>query len=161
MRSLMESVRTRRVRFVRLTSLGVSCAASPACRILSGAAVAAEELQSRDWRTATAVTPSSSRRCRQLGCRAEAGPCQLHTKVRRRSLWLAGAECGSRCRRRTEVRRRQAIVTLPRFFYEFSWNVRCSVCEFALAPALQSSYQQAQALLRSYAGACLAYRVRS
>ena len=65
--------------------LGVSCAAGPARRSRSGAAVAAEELRSHDWRTASAVTPSRWRRCRQLGCRAEAGPHQLHTKVSRRS----------------------------------------------------------------------------
>jgi hypothetical protein len=64
--------------------LGVSCAAGPACRSRSGAAVAAEELQRHDWRPATAVTPSRWRQRRQLGCRAEAGPHQLHTKVRPR-----------------------------------------------------------------------------
>ena len=37
--------------------LGVSCTASSAYRSWSGAAVAAEELRSHDWRTATAVTP--------------------------------------------------------------------------------------------------------
>ena len=63
--------------------LGVSCTAGPACRSRGGAAVAAEELPSHDWRTATAVTPSRWRQRRQLGCRAEAGPCQLHTKVSR------------------------------------------------------------------------------
>ena len=39
-----------------------------------------------DWRTATAVTPSRWQLRRQLGCRAEAGPCQLHTKVSRRLI---------------------------------------------------------------------------
>src|SRR5688500_10206247 len=58
--------------------LGVSCTAGPACRSRSGAAVAAEELRSHDWRTATAVTPSRWRQRRQLCCRTEAGPCQLH-----------------------------------------------------------------------------------
>src|ERR1051325_9682684 len=37
--------------------LGVSRTAGPACPSRSGAAVAAEELRSHDWRTATAVTP--------------------------------------------------------------------------------------------------------
>ena len=35
-----------------------------------------------EWRPATGVTPSRWRKGRQLGCRAEAGPHQLHTKVR-------------------------------------------------------------------------------
>jgi hypothetical protein len=62
--------------------LGVSCAAGPACRSRSGAAVAANDVRRTEWRTATAVTPSRWRCGRQLGCRAEAGPHQLHTKVR-------------------------------------------------------------------------------
>jgi hypothetical protein len=41
---------------------GVSCTAGPACRSPSGAAVAAKELQSHDWRPATAVTPSRWRK---------------------------------------------------------------------------------------------------
>jgi hypothetical protein len=61
--------------------LGVSCTAGSACRSRSGAAVAANDVRSTEWRTATAVTPSSWRRSRQLGCRTEAGPCQLHTKL--------------------------------------------------------------------------------
>ena len=64
--------------------LGVSCEAGPACRSLSGAAVAATDVRRTEWRAATAVTPSRWRRGRQLGCRAEAGPHQLHTKVGRR-----------------------------------------------------------------------------
>jgi hypothetical protein len=56
--------------------LGVSCAAGPACRSRSGAAVAANDVRRTEWRTATAVTPSRWRRSRQLGCRAEAGPHQ-------------------------------------------------------------------------------------
>ncbi len=74
MRSFMESVRPRDCVIRRPNVLGVSCTAGPACRSRSGAAVAAEELRSHDWRTATAVTPSRLRRGRQLGCRAEAGP---------------------------------------------------------------------------------------
>ena len=65
--------------------LGVSCAAGPACRSRSGTAVAANDVRRTEWRTATVVTPSRWRHGRQLGCRAEAGPHQLHTKVRRRS----------------------------------------------------------------------------
>jgi len=38
--------------------LGVSCTAGPACRSRSGAAVAANDVQRTEWRTATAVTPS-------------------------------------------------------------------------------------------------------
>jgi hypothetical protein len=38
--------------------LGVSCAAGPACRNRSGAAVAANDVRSTEWRVATAVTPS-------------------------------------------------------------------------------------------------------
>jgi hypothetical protein len=75
---------TTRISPRRPNVLGVSCTACPACRSRSGAAVAANELPCSEWRTATAVTPSRWRRSRQLGCRAEAGPCQLHTKVRRR-----------------------------------------------------------------------------
>jgi hypothetical protein len=63
--------------------LGVSCAAGPACRSRSGAAVAANDARRTEWRTATAVTPPRLRQGRQLGCRAEAGPHQLHTKVSR------------------------------------------------------------------------------
>ena len=66
--------------------LGVSCTAGPASRSRSGAAVAAHDVRRTEWRTATAVTPSRWRRGRQLGCRAEAGPCQLHTKVRPRKI---------------------------------------------------------------------------
>ena len=69
--------------------LGVSCAAGPACRSQSGTAVAANDVRRTEWRTATAVTPSRWRRRRQLGCRAEAGPHQLHTKVRRPSACVA------------------------------------------------------------------------
>jgi len=64
--------------------LGVSCAAGPACRSRSGAAVAAHDVRRTESRTATAVTPPRWRHGRQLGCRAEARPHQLHTKVRRR-----------------------------------------------------------------------------
>jgi hypothetical protein len=76
--------------------LGVSCTAGSACRSRSGAAVAADELLCSEWRPAAAVTPSRWRRCRQLGCRAEAGPCRLHTKVR--PLGAAGRH-QSRCSR--------------------------------------------------------------
>jgi hypothetical protein len=41
--------------------LGVSCAAGPACRSRSGAAVAANDVRRTEWRAATAVTPSRSR----------------------------------------------------------------------------------------------------
>jgi len=85
LRSFMLCGFSRDFSFSPANVLGVSCAAGPACRSCSGAAVAAEELRSHDWRTATAVTPSRWRYCRQLGCRAEAGPHQLHTKVSRRS----------------------------------------------------------------------------
>ena len=68
----------------RANVLGVSCAAGSACRSRSGAAVAANDVRRTELRTATAVTPSRWRCHRQLGCRAEAGPHQLHTKVRRR-----------------------------------------------------------------------------
>jgi hypothetical protein len=54
--------------------LGVSCTAGHACRSLSGAAVADDELPRSEWRTATAVTPSRGRRGSRLGRRAEAGP---------------------------------------------------------------------------------------
>ena len=64
--------------------LGVSCAAGPARRSRSGAAVAAHDIRRTESRPATAVTPSRWRKGRQLGCRSEAGPQQLHTKVRPR-----------------------------------------------------------------------------
>jgi hypothetical protein len=71
--------------WTRLTNvLGVSCAAGPALLRQSGAAVAANDVRGAEWRTATAVTRSRWRQGRQLGCRAEAGPHQLHTKVRPR-----------------------------------------------------------------------------
>jgi hypothetical protein len=38
--------------------LGVSCTAGPACRSQSGAAVAANDVRSTEWQTATAVKPS-------------------------------------------------------------------------------------------------------
>ena len=66
----------------RSNVLGVSCAAGPARLRQSGAAVAANDVRRTEWRTATAVTPSRWRWSRQLGCRAEAGPHRLHTKVR-------------------------------------------------------------------------------
>ncbi len=69
--------------FVGLTDLTLSCAAGVACRSQSGAAVAGEKLHRNACRPATAVKPSRSRRCRQLGCRAEAGPHQLQREVRR------------------------------------------------------------------------------
>ena len=62
--------------------LGVSCAAGPACRKPERRGGCRRGDAKHDWRTATAVTPSRWRYCRQLGCRAEAGPHQLHTKVR-------------------------------------------------------------------------------
>jgi hypothetical protein len=52
--------------------LGVSCTAGPACQIRSGAAPATNDVRSAESRPATGVTPSRSRRRRQLGCRAEA-----------------------------------------------------------------------------------------
>src|ERR1051325_7428242 len=64
--------------------LGVSCADGPASLQQSGAAVAANDVRGTESRPATAVTPSRWRRGRQLGCRAEAGPHQLHTEVSRR-----------------------------------------------------------------------------
>ena len=45
----------------------------------------------------TAVTPSRWRCSRQLGCRAEAGPCQLHTKVRRRFVCRLSSAKLHRC----------------------------------------------------------------
>jgi hypothetical protein len=69
--------------FVRLTYLTLSCAARPACRSRSGAAVAAHDVRRTESRTATAVTPPRWRGGRQLGCRAEAGPHQLQREVRR------------------------------------------------------------------------------
>ena len=66
------------------TDLTLSCAAGPACRSRSGAAVAAHDVRRTESRTATAVTPWRSRRRRQLGCRAEAGPHQLQREVSRR-----------------------------------------------------------------------------
>ena len=54
--------------------VGVSCTAGPAWLRHSGAAVATNHVRRTVWRPPTAVTPSRSRRSRQLGCRAEAGP---------------------------------------------------------------------------------------
>jgi hypothetical protein len=65
----------------RANVLGVSCAAGPASRSRSGAAVAANDVRSTEWRSATAVTPSRWRQHSRLGRRAEAEPHQLHTKV--------------------------------------------------------------------------------
>jgi hypothetical protein len=64
---------------------GVSRTGRPACRSRSGTPVAANKLLRSEWRPATSVTPSRWRWSRQLGCRAEAGPWQLHTKVGRRA----------------------------------------------------------------------------
>ena len=55
--SFMETRRRREPRFVRLTDLTLSCAAGPACRSRSGAAVAAN-VRRTESRSATAVTPS-------------------------------------------------------------------------------------------------------
>jgi len=66
---------------VGLTDLTLSCAAGSACRSRSGAAVAAHDVRRTEWRFATAVTPWRWRQGRQLGCRADAGPHQLHTNV--------------------------------------------------------------------------------
>ena len=70
--------------FVRLTDLTLSCAAGTTRRSRSGAAVAAHDVRRTESRTATGVTPSRWRRCRQLGCRAEAGPHQHQREVSRR-----------------------------------------------------------------------------
>ena len=49
--------------WLRMTNvLGVSCAAGPAGRSRSGAAVAANDVQRTEWRVATAVTPPRWRR---------------------------------------------------------------------------------------------------
>ena len=48
----------RPVEFGRANVLAVSRTAGPECRGRRGTAVAAEELRSHDWRTATAMTPS-------------------------------------------------------------------------------------------------------
>src|SRR4028118_1248155 len=57
-RSFMGSVQTRRLVFVGLTDLTLSCAAGPACRSRSGAAVAANDVRRTESRSAAAVTPS-------------------------------------------------------------------------------------------------------
>src|SRR5687767_6815599 len=94
--------------------LGVSCTAGRACRSRSGAAVAANDVRRTEWRTATAVTPSCWRYRRQLGCRAEAGPCQLHTKVSQPIRWenanhsSAGADSASLASLRTYVNSAQS-----------------------------------------------------
>jgi hypothetical protein len=83
-------VRRRNHRF--LTVLGRS-AQRPWCKLHGRFRVPQPErrggcrrgVRSNDWRTAAAVTPSRWRWSRQLGCRTEAGPCQLHTKVSRSS----------------------------------------------------------------------------
>jgi hypothetical protein len=80
----MEGVQTRKMWFVRLTDLTLSCAAGPACRSRSGAPVAANDVRRIEWRTATGVTPSRLGQGRQLGCRAEAGPHQLQREVSQR-----------------------------------------------------------------------------
>ena len=72
--------------FGRPNVLGVSCAAGPASRSRSGAAVAANDVRRTEWRIATAVTPPRWRWSSRLGRRTEAGPCQLHTKVSRRCV---------------------------------------------------------------------------
>ena len=48
---------SRACTFGQPNGLGVSCAAGPACRSRSGAAVAADDVRRTEWRTATAVTP--------------------------------------------------------------------------------------------------------
>jgi hypothetical protein len=50
-------------------------------------------LRNHDWRTATVVTPTRWRHGRQLGCRAEAGPWQLHTKVSQPARACGYANC--------------------------------------------------------------------
>jgi len=78
------SEQPQRLCLVGPTHLTLSCAAGPACRSRSGAAVAANDVRRTEARTATAVTPPRWRGCRQLGCRAEAGPHQLQREVRPR-----------------------------------------------------------------------------
>ena len=94
--------------------LGVSCTAGPAWQRQSGAAVAADDVRSTEWRTATAVTPPRWRQGRQLGCRAEAGPCQLHTKVRRRlgtRYWSESPQSGQlSCRFAQELQRKWPLL---------------------------------------------------
>src|SRR4028119_1890025 len=75
---------------VRLTDLTLSCAAGPACRSRSGAAVAANDARRTESRSANGVTPRCWRRGRQLGCRAEAGPHQLQREVSRRTPQVVG-----------------------------------------------------------------------
>src|ERR1051325_2269040 len=77
----------------RANVLGVSCAAGPAWLWQSVAAVAANDVRSTEWRTAPVVPPPRLRQGRQLGCRAEAGPRQLHTKVSQRSTQRVISRC--------------------------------------------------------------------
>jgi hypothetical protein len=57
-RSFMESMTTTPTVIRPPNVLGVSGTAGPACRSRSGTAVAANDVQRTEWRTATAVTPS-------------------------------------------------------------------------------------------------------
>jgi hypothetical protein len=88
---------TRAPMFVRPTDLTISCAAGLACRSLSGAAIAANDVRRTEWRTATGVTPPRSRRSRQLGCRAEAGPHQLQREVRPPPFRIVGSVPAVQC----------------------------------------------------------------
>ena len=91
----MESAGLRyRSTSVRLTDLTLSCAAGPASRSRSGTPVAANDVRRTEWRTATGVTPPRLRGCRQLGCRAEAGPHQLQREVRPRRTCSVPSQAG-------------------------------------------------------------------
>jgi len=62
-----------------LTDLTLSCAASPACRIGSGTAVAANDLRSTDWRTDTTSTTSDEGTVdHAMGCNCARGRARMH-----------------------------------------------------------------------------------